>query len=191
MLVAGAPNHPHLDAQTVHRSRKVCVLHPKHRLAASSHADIGDLSGEVLITLNVDDPISVEFQRMLVQHGAEPAATIETTYSVTICTMALEGIGVGIVNSHVASVFADRLKVRPLRPAFPIDVFLAFAPPSALSTIGAVCGPAARTFPNACDTTRAGSRCTPEPARAALRREEIERRTYRMTSAGVCTMIVR
>ena len=26
MLVAGAPNHPHLDAQTVHRSRRVCVL---------------------------------------------------------------------------------------------------------------------------------------------------------------------
>ena len=44
-------------------------------------------------------------------------------------------IGVGIVNPHVASVFAERLTVLPLRPACPVDVFLAFAPQSAPSTI--------------------------------------------------------
>lgn len=128
-------HHPQLDAQVVHRSSMVCVMHDAHRLATRAQVDVRDLSGEVLVTLNADDPIAVEFRRVLGEYGIEPGATMETTYSATICTMALEGIGVGIVNPHVASVFADRLTVLPLRPACPVDVFLAFAPQSATSVI--------------------------------------------------------
>lgn len=125
--------HPQLDAEVLHRSRMVCVMEPAHRLAGRSHLDVRDLNGEVLITLNAEDPISVELQDVLVRHGVVPAATMETTYSGTICMMALEGIGIGIVNPHVASVFADRLKVVPLRPACSVDVYLALAPQSAPS----------------------------------------------------------
>lgn len=127
--------HPQFESQIVHRSSMVCVMDGAHRLAKRSHVDVGELSGEVLITLNADDPIAVELRRVLAECGVEPGATMETTYSATICMMALEGIGVGIVNPHVASVFAERLTVLPLRPACPVDVFLAFAPQSAPSTI--------------------------------------------------------
>jgi len=63
------------------------------------------------------------------------AATVETTYSVTICMMAAQGTGVGIVNPYVASVFARDLKILPLSPRCPVEVSMAFSPQSAPSAI--------------------------------------------------------
>ncbi|BDB23306.1 hypothetical protein CTP10_R06350 [Cupriavidus sp. P-10] len=69
--------------------------------------------------------------------GAEPAATIETTYSGTICTMAAQGtgIGIGIGIQYVANVFAHALRVVPLSPRCGVDVRMAFSGHWSPSTI--------------------------------------------------------
>ena len=59
--------------------------------------------------------------------GAEPAATLQTTYSSTICRLAAEGAGIGIVNPYAARVFGQALTVVPLVPAIAVEVRLAHA----------------------------------------------------------------
>lgn len=119
-------DHPLLEAVSLHRSHTVCVLHRRHALAARPGLHVRDLRGQVLLTLNADDEMLAQFNRTLGSHGIEAAATVETTYSVTICMMALQGTGIGIVNPYVASVFSRELAVLPLRPRMPIEVSLAF-----------------------------------------------------------------
>ncbi len=135
VLSTTAINHPQLDATILHRGNAVCVMHPQHPLAPRGSLHVCDLQDQVLLTLNADDEIHQQFQRTMQQHGIEAAATVETTYSVTICMMAAQGTGVGIVNPYVASVFERDLQILPLLPRCPVEVSMAFSGQSAPSAI--------------------------------------------------------
>lgn len=116
---------PELDASVLHHSHAVCVMHPDHPLAQRQQLHVRDLQNQLLLTLNADDNIFLQLQQTMNAHGIEPASTIETTYSSTICTLAAQGLGVGVVNPYVASVFAHDLRILPLLPACTVEVALA------------------------------------------------------------------
>ncbi|MFJ4288541.1 LysR substrate-binding domain-containing protein [Cupriavidus sp. NPDC089707] len=120
-------DHPQFDVRIMHKSHAVCVMHPDHPLSRRPSLHVRDLAGQSLITLNADDPLHVALRESMRRVGAEPAATIETTYSGTICTMAAQGTGIGIVNQYVANVFAHALRVVPLSPRCPVDARMAFS----------------------------------------------------------------
>ena len=127
LLLSTQPVRPvALDASVLHRSDMVCVMHPAHPLAQHRRLHVRDLRGQVLLTLNESDTTFQQFRRAMQQHGVEPAAVVETSYSMTICMMAREGTGIGIVNPYVASVFAHELQTRRLTPATAVEVVLAF-----------------------------------------------------------------
>lgn len=120
---------------TLHRGRTVCVMHALHPLAARARLHVRDLHGQVLLTLPQDDEFQANFQQLLQAHRVEPSGTVETTYSFTICRMAAQGAGVGIVNPYVASVFQRDLKVLALAPAMPVEIVRAYPPQFAPSRI--------------------------------------------------------
>ena len=113
---------------TLHRGRAVCVMNARHPLATQSRLNVRDLRGQVLLALPQDDEFQAQIQRILDTHGVQPASTIETTYSFTICRMAAEGAGIGIVNPYVASVFARDVRVVPLSPALPVEIVRGYPP---------------------------------------------------------------
>lgn len=113
---------------TLHRGRAVCVMHPRHPLAAKARLHVRDLQGQVLLTLPPDDEFQANFQQLLQTHHVEPAATVETTYSFTICRLAAEGAGIGIVNPYVALAFQRDLKVLPLSPASWVEIVRGYPP---------------------------------------------------------------
>lgn len=117
-----------LDASVLHRSQAVCVMHPHHPLAAREAIHVRDLQGQKLLTLNANDDIFLQLQHTMQEHGIEAGSTIETTYSATICSLAAQGLGIGVVNPYMASVFARELRVLPLLPACAVEVVLALPP---------------------------------------------------------------
>lgn len=118
----------HIEARVLHRSHAVCVLAPGHRLAARATLHARDLQREDLLCLNADDEIQLQVQRLLRAQGLElPPAAVESTYSFTLCRLAAEGLGVGIVNPYIASVFAQDLRIVPLSPRCPVQAVLAFS----------------------------------------------------------------
>ncbi len=119
---------PELDATVLHRGHAVCVMHPQHPLATRSALHVRDLQGQLLLTLNTDDNIFLQLQHTMQAHGIEAGSTIETTYSSTICCLAAQGLGLGVVNPYVASVFARELRILPLHPPCAVEVVLALPP---------------------------------------------------------------
>jgi DNA-binding transcriptional LysR family regulator len=136
LVLTMAPlNHPQLDDVTLHRTSAVCVMHPDHPLAGRSAIHVRDLQDQVLLILNADDVLYLQLLDAIARLRVEPVATIETTYSATICRMAAEAVGIGVVNPYVASAFARDLCIRPLSPRCAIEVCMAFGSQSAVSTI--------------------------------------------------------
>lgn len=122
-----------LDAVALARRDMVAVLHPRHALAARKRLHVRDLHGQVLLTLGENDSTWQQLRRAMQQHRVEPAAVVETSYSGTVCLMAREGTGIGIVNPYAASVFERELVVRRLLPATPVEVVMAVSGQTALS----------------------------------------------------------
>ena len=87
----------------------------------------------MLLTLSENDRTWQQMRRAMQQHAVEPASVVETSYSATVCLMAREGTGVGIVNPYVARVFGDQLVTRQLLPGTPVEVVMAFAGQTAWS----------------------------------------------------------
>ncbi len=127
VLATGRLDHPQFDIRVMHRARAVCVMHPRHPLASRQRLHASQLAGERLLTLNTDDELSIALGQVLRDAGVEPAATLQTTYSGTICSLAAEGAGIGIVNPFAARVFAHALRVVPLVPACLVEVRMARA----------------------------------------------------------------
>lgn len=124
---------PEFNAEVLHRSRAVCVLHPDHPLAARHELHVRDLHEQPLLTLNAGDVVFRQLQRVMTAHQVEGGAMIETTYSSTICALAAEGVGIGVVNPYVAAAFGHRLAVRPFAPHCLGEVVLSLSPHAALS----------------------------------------------------------
>ena len=122
-----------LDAVVLDRQDMVAVLHPQHPLASLKRIHVRNLQGQVLLTLSENDSTWQQMRRAMQQHRVEPAAVVETSYSSTVCLMAREGTGVGIVNPYVARVFQSQLVTRRLLPGTPVEVVMAFAGQTALS----------------------------------------------------------
>lgn len=122
ILSTSAAARPEAKAAVLHRGRTVCVMDSQHPLAARARLHVRDLQGQVLLTLPQDDEFQAQFQHLLQTHHVEPAATVETTFSFTICRLAAEGAGIGIVNPYVASVFQRDLKAMPLSPALWVEI---------------------------------------------------------------------
>ena len=117
-----------LDATVLHRAQGVCVLHPEHPLATRAKLHVQNLQDQLLLTLNASDSIFMQLQQKMLAFGVTPAATIETNYSSTICRLAAQGLGVGVVNPYMAAVFAQDLKILALEPECSIEVVLALPP---------------------------------------------------------------
>ncbi len=121
--------------EAIHHTGAVCVSAPQHRFARLREVKVTDLRDEVLISLPSDDELEIELQRLLAARKLAPSRTIETIYSSTICTLAARGLGVGVINPYMASVFRDRLCIRKFSPAIPVTTYVAYGRYSPASEI--------------------------------------------------------
>lgn len=126
-----------VQEERMHCSAAVCVMRIGHSLAQRREVCASDLKDILLLSLNADDELSMALCDLLAAHDVVPANRIETTYASTVCSMAMCTDGVGIVNEHVARVFAAGLAIRPFRPRIPVEVYLAYAPQRAPSLLAA------------------------------------------------------
>jgi DNA-binding transcriptional LysR family regulator len=112
-----------LHSEVLDQVEAVCVMSPSHPLASRSTIVPEDFDGANFLTLDSEDDLSDKWRRTLEQKNVIPSAVVETTYSATICTLADAGAGIGVVNPYIASIFADRLRIVPVKPVMPVRTF--------------------------------------------------------------------
>ncbi|MFC7400664.1 LysR substrate-binding domain-containing protein [Chelatococcus sp. GCM10030263] len=107
----------------------VCAIPGGHPLADRKTIGPADLDGVDYIALSPEDRARLRLHQICEQAGVAPRLVAETPNSATVCALALEGVGIGIVNPLAADGFPQRgLVLRPFKPEVPFRSHLLFRP---------------------------------------------------------------
>ncbi len=114
----------------------VCAIPAGHDLSRLDVVTPADLDGVDYVALSPEDRARRRLDVELDAVGSKPRLVVETIYSSTICALALEGVGVGLVNPLSAEGFAERGVVfRPFKPDIIFRSHLLFRPDTQKSEI--------------------------------------------------------
>lgn len=107
----------------------VCALPAGHPLVVKKTITPVDFDGMDYIALSSGDRARLQFDRLCEEAGAKPNLVIETPFAITACALALEGIGIALVNPMSVDGFSERGVVfRPFEPNVYFKSYLLFRP---------------------------------------------------------------
>ncbi|MGL4638078.1 MAG: LysR substrate-binding domain-containing protein [Beijerinckiaceae bacterium] len=128
-LVADEADLTGLDYRSFWTLGAVCAIPAGHRLAEKVTIGPADLANERFIALAPEDRARQRMETIFAETGIEPNVIVETPNSATICALALEGVGVGLVNPAATDGFAQRgLLLKPFEPTVTFKSILIFRP---------------------------------------------------------------
>jgi len=118
-----------IEHRTFGSFRALFALPPGHPLAAKTVIEPADLHDERFVALATEDRARRQIDSLLAKLGVRPKIVVETPASATVCALALEGVGIGLINPAAADGFALRgLVLRPFEPAIYFKSILLFRP---------------------------------------------------------------
>jgi DNA-binding transcriptional LysR family regulator len=129
-----------LEQSTFGRWPGMVVMHARHRWARLAQITPNQLSEEPFLALNPEDASRRRLERALAEHGVQLRVVAETPYAASVCELALNRLGVGIVNPITALDFARRgLVIRPLALETSFACLLVMTPGRPLSALAQRC----------------------------------------------------
>lgn len=125
-----------LDHSVFAQFNGVVVMHPMHRFVKQALVQLSQLDGEPFLALNPEDSTRISLEQELKNRGIRPAIQVESPYSISICQLAMHGLGVGVVNPAAALEFSNSgLAVRRLEIDIPFTSLLVMASGRPLSSL--------------------------------------------------------
>ncbi len=113
----------------------VLVMSANHPLARRREIRPRDVHEQPFLSLNPEDMARQRLEQALQAHQVVLTSTVETPYAVTICELALLGLGVGLVNPVTALPFLERgLVMRRFALSVPFQCILGTPASHPLST---------------------------------------------------------
>ncbi len=131
---------PGVDILHSFRTRCVCVMKADHPLASKKVVRPEHLRDQNLVAFAYHTMASASIMQMLVETDTTVRTRIECQPSHVVCSLALQGVGIALVDPMTARFFAPmNLVARPFKPEIPFDFRLLKPKDVALSNV-------ARTF---------------------------------------------
>lgn len=128
-LVADEVDVSGVEAVKFNDAPAVVALPPEHPLVLRDVIAPSDLQNVDFISLAPEDTTRRDVEALFAKHNVTPKVVAETSYSATICALALGGAGCGIVHPFATIGFVERgLVTRPMVPSVIIRTLLLFPP---------------------------------------------------------------
>lgn len=123
-----------IEATTFARFPGVVVMKKGHPLARLKQIRPEQLAEVPFLALNPEDASRQRLEAKLAEQGVSLSVAVQTPYAVSVCEMALRGLGVGIVNPITAVDYAERgLVIRRLSADVTFSCYLAIPAGKVLS----------------------------------------------------------
>lgn len=118
-----------LEHQLFATQKAICALPPGHRLQERELIKPEDLDGEPVIALAPEDTVRRQLEELFRARDIKPRVLLETPNSATVCALAMEGLGIGLVNPSATDGYAARGVVfKPFSAAVHFRTLLIFRP---------------------------------------------------------------
>lgn len=105
----------------------VVAIPISHPLAHRTVIKPTDLNGQPFIALNPEDTSRRQLQGVLDRYSVVPSTVVETPYSVSVCELVQQGVGLGLVNPVAALDYVRRgIVLRPFSEELVFTGILAF-----------------------------------------------------------------
>jgi DNA-binding transcriptional LysR family regulator len=118
-----------LEHQLFATPKAVCAMASSHRLCEHQVITPEDLHDEPFIALSPEDTVRRKLDKVLQSRNLRLKVAAETPNSSTICALAMEGLGIGLVNPYAADGYRDRGVVfRPFSATVHFRTLLIFRP---------------------------------------------------------------
>jgi len=99
----------------------VAVLPRGHPLARRRTLAPDDFAGERFVSLGREDRSRDKMEAMFAAVPRGPSIMLETPFAAVACELVAQGAGVALVDPVTASVYRDRVVIRPVVPSFAFD----------------------------------------------------------------------
>lgn len=118
-----------LEHQLFATPKAVCAMANGHRLCERKVITPEDLQDEAFIALSPEDTVRRNLEKVFQANSVRPKVVAETPNSSTVCALAMEGLGVGLVNPYATDGYAARgVTFRPFSAAVHFRTLLIFRP---------------------------------------------------------------
>lgn len=118
-----------LEHQLFATPKAVCAMPAGHRLCSRKVVKPEDLHEEDFIALSPEDTVRRKLTQIFEGSNVRPKVIAETPNSSTVCALAMEGLGVGLVNPYSTDGYAQRGVVfRPFSAAVHFRTLLIYRP---------------------------------------------------------------
>lgn len=97
-----------LEHSVFARYEGVVALPPGHPLARKRLIQPTDLARYPFIGLNPEDAASKRLDAIFAAHGVAPDTIVETPFTMSICELIRQGVGIGVVNTVTALDYVNR-----------------------------------------------------------------------------------
>ena len=118
-----------LEHQLFATPKAVCAMAAGHRLCEREVISPEDLHDEPFIALSPEDTVRRKLEAVFQARKVRPRIVAETPNSSTVCALAMEGLGVGLVNPYASDGYTARGVVfRPFSAAVHFRTLLLYRP---------------------------------------------------------------
>ena len=118
-----------LEHQMFATPKAVCAMADGHRLCERKVITPADLHDEPFIALAPEDTVRRKLEALLQAKNVQPRVVAETPNSSTVCALAMEGLGIGLMNPYAADGYSARgVTFRPFSGALHFRTLLIFRP---------------------------------------------------------------
>ena len=135
----GFSHQPGIAHEVLHVGTMVCVIPPRHPLAAQESVSAADLAGLPLIGLERGTRLGEALRTSFEQAAVPFVPTVEVRYCNTACVLAAAGVGVAVVDPFSPAQGGNHdLAVRPFHPATPAVAHVLWSQAKPLSRLAQV-----------------------------------------------------
>jgi DNA-binding transcriptional LysR family regulator len=138
--------HPEIRMESLCSVPLVCILPPRHRLAARREIRCKDVAGERFASLLQYSATRRRIDQIFDDAKVARTIALETPMAPLILAFVARGLGVSIVNPLYVGAFAPALVVRPFRPRIESEIFMAMPRGRQLSALAQAFAEASRTL---------------------------------------------
>ena len=118
-----------LEHQLFATPKAVCAMAKDHHLCERQVITPEDLHDEPFIALSPEDTVRRKLDKVFQSSNVRPKVVAETPNSSTVCALAMEGLGIGLVNPYAADGYSARGVVfKPFSAAVHFRTLLIFRP---------------------------------------------------------------